>query len=106
MAEQNWVTPYEWCDKEAPLKAETVFAHPGDYLNRWDQGRHKDVCVVGGGIAGLTAAFELAIREHRVTLLERSNRWGGRIYTRRFNDGTGTYGELGAMRRPDGHECV
>jgi len=32
-----------------------------------------DVCVIGGGIAGLTAAYQLAIRGKRVTLLEASD---------------------------------
>ncbi len=40
-------------------------------------GRH--VVVVGGGIAGLTAALGLAERGLRVTLLERGERLGGRV---------------------------
>ena len=65
---------------------------------------HQKVCVSGGGIAGLTAAYELCIRGHGVTLLEASDRFGGRIMTHRFPDGT--YGELGAMRIPITHGCV
>src|SRR6476469_4609093 len=34
--------------------------------------------VVGGGLAGLTAANALADRGHRVTILEQSDRLGGR----------------------------
>ena len=37
----------------------------------------KHVAVVGGGIAGLTAAYRLARAGHRVTLWERSERLGG-----------------------------
>ena len=37
------------------------------------------VAVIGGGIAGLTAAFDLSSRSHDVTVLEESSRLGGRL---------------------------
>ena len=39
----------------------------------------RHVVVVGGGIAGLTAALGLAERGVRVTVLEREERLGGRV---------------------------
>lgn len=45
-----------------------------------------DLIVVGGGIAGLSAAY-YAVREHpdwRVTVLEATDRWGGKITTARL----------------------
>jgi oxygen-dependent protoporphyrinogen oxidase len=37
--------------------------------------------VVGGGLAGLVAAFELSRLGHAVTVLEAGSRWGGQIWT-------------------------
>jgi monoamine oxidase len=64
----------------------------------------KDICVIGGGIAGLTAAYELANKGNKVHLLEASSRLGGRMRTHHFD--SNTYGELGAMRIPANHGCV
>jgi monoamine oxidase len=87
-----------------PSFLEEVFKYP-DCLDDKQSERSKKVCIVGGGIAGLTAAYELSSRHNiEVTLLEASNRFGGRIWTHRFSDDT--YGELGAMRIPVSHICV
>ena len=45
------------------------------------------VAVVGGGIAGLTAAYELRDRGLDVTLVEAEARYGGKIHTSRTVDG-------------------
>jgi monoamine oxidase len=41
----------------------------------------KSIIVIGGGIAGLGAAWELTRRGVPVTVLEAKSRWGGRIHT-------------------------
>ena len=57
------------------------------------------IIVIGAGLAGLCAAYELEARGHEVVVLEaHPRRIGGRVYTQRF--GAGLYGELGAMRIP------
>ena len=47
----------------------------------------KKVIVVGAGMAGLVAAFELAQVGHDVIVLESLTRVGGRVYTLREKDG-------------------
>ncbi len=47
-----------------------------------------DVCVVGAGFAGLTAALRLRERGLAVILLEAADRVGGRTYTEYLADGT------------------
>jgi monoamine oxidase len=51
-----------------------------------------DVIVVGGGLAGLTAARELGKSGRRVLILEARDRLGGRVFTSEF---AGTEVELG-----------
>lgn len=47
----------------------------------------KSIAVLGAGITGLTAAFRLTQRGHRVRLFESSPRPGGAIRTERTDDG-------------------
>jgi len=42
-----------------------------------------DTIIIGAGAAGLAAAHELCVNQHRCTILEARDRLGGRIYTRR-----------------------
>ena len=69
-------------------------------------GKPRKVLIVGAGIAGLVAAFELLRAGHEPTVLEASQRVGGRIYTYREPFSEGLYGEAGAMRIPKIHEVT
>jgi len=57
----------------------------------------KKVIVVGAGMAGLTAAFELMQSGHDVTVLEARMRPGGRVHTIRDPFADGLYAEAGAV---------
>src|SRR5215510_8560940 len=63
----------------------------------------KKVIVVGAGMAGLVAGYELQRAGHEVTILEARERIGGRILTVREPFSNGLYAEAGAMRLPTTH---
>ncbi len=54
------------------------------------------VIVVGAGLAGLAAAYELEGEGHKVTVLEARSRPGGRVRTYRDPFADGLYAEMGA----------
>src|SRR5262245_46133599 len=66
----------------------------------------KKVIIIGAGLAGLSAAFELSRSGHEVTLLEARLRPGGRVYTLREPFSDGMYAEAGAARIPDNHQLT
>ena len=68
------------------------------------EGGSKKITIIGAGIAGLVAAYELEQLGHRVEVLEGSRRIGGRIHTHRFHSSPAApLVELGAMRIPTKH---
>jgi monoamine oxidase len=67
------------------------------------QGQPKSVVILGGGLAGLAAAYELKKAGHTVTVLEARKQPGGRVRTlREFDDGL--YAEAGPIAFPRSHE--
>jgi monoamine oxidase len=66
----------------------------------------KKVIIVGAGLAGLSAAYELLRAGHEPFILEAQHRIGGRIYTMREPFSRGLYGEAGAMRIPRSHQLT
>ncbi|MEU8690146.1 NAD(P)/FAD-dependent oxidoreductase [Streptomyces sp. NPDC048665] len=83
-------------------------------------GGPKNITVIGAGISGLVAAYELERLGHRVQIIEGSEDIGGRIHTHRFSGDAqvpgggrisaggpgGPFAELGAMRIPAGHRLT
>jgi len=64
------------------------------------------VVIVGAGMAGLVAAYELQRAGHEVIILEATQRVGGRILTVRGPFPDGLYAEAGAMRLPTTHRLT
>ncbi len=69
-------------------------------------GPPKKVVVMGAGLAGLSAAFELTQAGHDVTILEAQMRPGGRVLTLRQPFSDGLYAEAGAARVPGNHDLT
>lgn len=70
------------------------------------KGPAKKVLVLGAGLAGLVAAYELTQLGHDLTVLEARTRPGGRVHTLREPFSDGLYAEEGAARIPDNHELT
>jgi monoamine oxidase len=68
-------------------------------------GAPRRVVVLGAGLAGLAAGYELTKAGHAVTVLEAQGRPGGRVLTLRTFD-EGLYADAGAARVPDDHELT
>ncbi|MGH8876463.1 MAG: flavin monoamine oxidase family protein [Stackebrandtia sp.] len=90
-------------DAAPPLAAATLAA-PFDGLGE-GPATPKRVVILGAGLAGLTAAFELARAGHQPIVLEARDRVGGRAYTMRCF-APGLYAEAGAMFVPQTHKLT
>jgi monoamine oxidase len=67
------------------------------------RGAPKKVIIIGAGLAGLSAAYELTQAGHDVAVLESRTRPGGRVHTLRDPFAEGLYAEAGATRVPNHH---
>jgi len=67
-------------------------------------GPRRRVIVIGAGLAGLSAAYELVQRGHDVAVLESRSTPGGRVRTVRDPFADGLFAEAGASRIPDNHD--
>src|SRR4029079_7846659 len=69
-------------------------------------GPAKKVLILGAGMAGLVAAYELSKAGHDVTVLEARTRPGGRVHTLREPFSDGLFAEEGAARIPENHDLT
>lgn len=69
-------------------------------------GKQQKILIIGAGMAGLVAAYELRKLGHDVTILEAQRRPGGRVYSLRDPFSDGLYVEVGAARIPDNHDLT
>jgi monoamine oxidase len=66
----------------------------------------KKIIIIGAGMAGLSAGYELTQLGHDVTILEARARAGGRVQTLREPFDDGLYAEAGAARIPENHNLT
>lgn len=66
----------------------------------------KSIIVIGAGISGLVAAFELSRAGHDVTIIEARERSGGRVHTLFSPFKGGQFAEAGASRIPSNHNLT
>src|SRR5438128_1903301 len=66
----------------------------------------KKVIVIGAGLAGLVAGYELTQAGHDVAILEARARPGGRVHTIREPFSDGLHAEAGALFIPNNHHLT
>ena len=66
----------------------------------------RKIIIIGAGMAGLSAGYELTQAGHDVTILEARTYCGGRVHTIREPFSDGQYAEAGAARIPDNHDLT
>lgn len=88
----------------AGLSASPLHAFASGKPPPQNRGPRKKVIIVGAGLAGLSAAYELAAAGHDVIVLEAQGRPGGRVLTLRDGFADGLHAEAGATRIPNHHD--
>ena len=86
----------------AALSAIRVEAYPFQGILARKEAARK-IVIIGAGLAGLSAAYELTQAGHDVTVLEAQQRPGGRVRTLRDSLPDGLYVDAGATRIPNHH---
>ena len=69
-------------------------------------GPAKKVLILGAGMAGLAAGYELSRLGHDITIIEARTRPGGRVFTFREPFADGLHAEAGAARIRENHKLT
>jgi len=88
------------CEDE---KTDTIDGSPGQLIGSQSS---KEVIIIGAGMSGLVAGYELTRAGHHVIILEARNRVGGRVLTLREPFSDGHFAEAGAARIPPDHDLT
>ena len=88
------------CEDE---KSDTIDDYPGQLIGNQPS---KEVIIIGAGLSGLVAGYELTRAGHDVIILEARDRVGGRVLTLRDPFSDGHFAEAGAARIPPDHDLT
>ena len=86
------------------LSSDPTWALPQNVAQR--RGNAKRVAILGAGLAGLAAGWDLKSSGHDVTILEAQLHPGGRAHTIREGLSDDLYAEAGAARIPASHSIT
>ena len=75
-------------------------------INESDSNNNKKVIIIGAGISGLVAGYDLTIAGYDVAILEARDRIGGRVLTIRSPFSNNHYVEGGAARIKPSHDLT
>ncbi len=91
--------PVSMFGPDFPFGYDDFLKHPAGLGQIPAAARGTEVAIIGAGIAGIVAAYELMKLGLKPVIYE-ADRIGGRLRSEPFKDGDGAFAELGAMRFP------
>ena len=91
------------CEDNENIPSNPISSSPGMLSSN---GNAKKIIVIGAGMSGLVAAYELVRAGHDVTILEARDRVGGRVLTIRSPFSNNHFAEGGAARIKPSHNLT